>query len=190
VPDGFATSDGAACVILGSARSARQGLAFIFLSRHCVHCVPFQRWPRNALSAAEEQRVVAVSEAALTVARRTVSVRNAILHIEAAPNAADRQANPPQPALAKAELRRHELRAHLSLVRHRAIVCAWTAERSFRAKSWHVHHRSPLPKWRVRTGYPGVDCLEPEERLIVHSTRPWEIEPGLCRCHRGREEAK
>jgi hypothetical protein len=79
-------------------------------------------------------------------------VGNAILHIEAARDAADWQANPPQPALAKAELRRHELGAHVSLVRHRAIVCVWTAERRFREKSWHAHHRSPLLKWRVRTG--------------------------------------
>jgi hypothetical protein len=70
---------------------------------------------------------VAASEAALAVAGRTVAVGNAIPHIEAARDAADREANPPKPAVAEAELRRNELGVHLSLTYRRAMVSVWTA---------------------------------------------------------------
>src|SRR5262249_14768313 len=81
----------------------------------------------------------AASEATLAVPRRTVAMGNAIRHIEAPPDATERVAELLQITLAVAELRRNKPGGRALLVGRRSIARAWTTERRFRGKSWHVH---------------------------------------------------
>ena len=146
---------------------------------HSPLAFPVEDDPPESWVARRDVRCAATSEAAFAVARRTVAVGNAIRHIEAAPDAADGEANPPEAAIAEAELRRHDPGTHLSLIQRSVIVRAWAAERRFRGKSWHGHCDLPLPKWRMRDDWAsrraGTSCGKPNGTLAVHADNPTVI---------------